>query len=109
MHDARRHLQLLGGAHGVPFAGDDAEQIGQRQLLGLVVHLQRTNARGEVDHTVQGFAIQRLHQRVGTEAQDQIEFGRADFQQQMRVARNPPDKPPIPMTQLKNHRRHDPL
>ncbi|MNV15695.1 hypothetical protein D3C71_1064270 [compost metagenome] len=38
--DARRYLQVLGGAHGIPFTGDDTEQIGEWQLLGLVVDLQ---------------------------------------------------------------------
>ncbi|MNI04521.1 hypothetical protein D3C73_574440 [compost metagenome] len=40
MDDARGHLQVFGGAHGVPFAGDDAEQVGQWQLFGLIVDLQ---------------------------------------------------------------------
>jgi len=75
MDDARGHLQVLGGAHGVPFAGDDAEQIGQRQLFGLVVHLERADAGCQVDDAVQVLAFQGLHQGVCAEAQDQVKFG----------------------------------
>jgi hypothetical protein len=54
-------------------------------LFGLVVHLQRADARCQVDHAVQLFAFQRLHQGVGAETQDQVQFRRADFQQQVSI------------------------
>ncbi|MNG34542.1 hypothetical protein D3C84_1210500 [compost metagenome] len=56
-------------------------------MLGLIVHLQRANARGQVDHAGQVFVFQRLHQGMGTKAQHQVQFGGADFQQQVGVAR----------------------
>ena len=109
MHDARRHLQVLGGAHCVPFTGDDNEQIGQLQLLGLVVHLQRADAGCEVDDTVQVFAFQGLHQGVGAEAQNKVQFRCTNLQKQMRIARKACNQPRISLTQIQNHRRHNPL
>ncbi|MNF02290.1 hypothetical protein D3C76_1664760 [compost metagenome] len=50
MDDTRRHLQVTAGADRIPLAGNNAEQVGQGQLFGLVVHLQRADAGGEVDH-----------------------------------------------------------
>ena len=92
MNDARRHAQVLCGAHGVPFAGDYAEQIAQGQSFRLVMHLQRANARSEVDHPPQLLGLQRLHQRMATETQHQIQLRRADLQQQVGIARQARDQ-----------------
>lgn len=47
----------------------------------MVVDLQGADSGREVDHAVQVFAFQGLHQGVGAEAQDQVEFGGADLKQ----------------------------
>jgi hypothetical protein len=79
------------------------EQIGQRQLLGLVVHLQRADAGRQVDHTVQVFAFQGLHQGVAAEAQDEIQFRRADFQQQVGIAGESGDQAGIVLADVQHH------
>ncbi|MNF97303.1 hypothetical protein D3C84_801290 [compost metagenome] len=86
MDDARGHLEVLRATHRVPQAGDGVQQAGQRQGFRLVVHLQRADARGQVDHPVQRLSLQRLHQRMAAEAQHQVQFRLADLQQQVGVA-----------------------
>ncbi|MNL45038.1 hypothetical protein D3C87_1676530 [compost metagenome] len=71
--------------------------------------LQRADAWRQVDHAVQVLAFQGLHEGVGAEAQDQIQFRGADFQQQMRVARQSCNQPRISLTDIQHHRRHNPL
>ncbi|MNY57435.1 hypothetical protein D3C86_1936410 [compost metagenome] len=61
-------------------------------MFGLVVHLQRADAGGEVDYARQGFGFQGLHQGVATETQHQVQLGGADFQEQVGVAREASDQ-----------------
>ncbi|MNP03786.1 hypothetical protein D3C76_956820 [compost metagenome] len=58
---------------------------------------------------MQVFAFQRLHQGVGAEAQDQVQFRGADFQQQVGVAGQARHQPRIVLTQIQHNRRHNPL
>ncbi|MNN88680.1 hypothetical protein D3C81_2063970 [compost metagenome] len=71
--------------------------------------LQGTDAWRQVDHAVQVFAFQRLHQGVGAEAQDQIEFRSADFQQQVGVAGQARHQPRVVQSDIQHHRRLNPL
>ncbi|MCY1357803.1 hypothetical protein D9M69_443100 [compost metagenome] len=58
---------------------------------------------------MQVFAFQRLHQGVGAETQDQIEFRGADFQQQVGVAGQSCDQPGVVLPNVQYHRRLNPL
>ncbi|MOA69859.1 hypothetical protein D3C78_1983050 [compost metagenome] len=58
---------------------------------------------------MQVFAFQRLHEGVGAEAQDEVEFRGADFQQQVGVAGEACHQPRIVLAQIQHHRRHNPL
>ena len=104
MNDARRHLQVLGGAHPIPFTGNDPQQVGQGQLLRSVVHLQRADARGQVDHPGQGLGFQGLHQGVAAKAQHQVQLRCADFQQQVSVPGQPRHQPSIVLAKVEDHR-----
>src|SRR5690606_21704514 len=80
VHDPRGDFQIPRRADGVPFARDGIEQLRQWQGFRLVVHLQRADARREVDDSVERLALQRLHQGVAAEAQHQVQLRLADLQ-----------------------------
>lgn len=60
--------------------------------------------RGEVDHTVELLGLQCLHQRVATEAQHQVEFRLADFQQQVGVAGQARDQAGVGVADVEDDR-----
>ncbi|MOA26790.1 hypothetical protein D3C78_1476120 [compost metagenome] len=105
MDDARGDLQVLGCAHCIPESGDDIEQRLQRQGFRLVVDLQGADAGRQVDHAGEFLGFQRLHQRMGAEAQDQVQLGLADFQQQVGVAGEAGDQAGVIRTDVQHDGR----
>ena len=109
MHNARRHLQIGRGTHSAPLGGDQRQQIGQGQLFGLIVDLQRADAGRQVDHAMQRAGLEGLHQGMAAKAQHQVQFGGADFQQQVRIAGQSGNQAGIVLADIQHHRRRGPM
>ena len=65
---------------------DVLQQHRQRQLARAIVDLQRADAGRQVDDAIDILRLQ-VHEGVRPEARDEVQFGRAHFEQQMGVAR----------------------
>ena len=87
VHDAGGHAQVAGGADARPLRRDVLQQHRQRQLARAIVDLQRADAGRQVDDAIDILRLQGLHEGVRPEARDEVQFGRAHFEQQMGVAR----------------------
>ena len=78
------------------------------------MHLQGADARRQVDHALELLGFQRLHQRMATETQHQVQLRCADFQQQVSVAGEAGDQAFIGGADVEDdgrgeHRALDPL
>jgi len=100
--DARGHFEILRGAHCVPQAGDGLQQHGQRQGFRLVVDLQGADTGSEVDDAVEVLGFEGLHQGMAAEAQHQVQFRRADLQQQMGVAGESGDQAGVVLAEVED-------
>ncbi len=63
------------------------EQLRARQHAGIVVDLQRANARGEIDDARRLLTLQPLEQRLHAKAKVEVEHRLAVFDEQIAVAR----------------------
>ena len=86
VHDAGGHAQVAGGADARPLRRDVLQQHRQRQLARAIVDpASGCRASGRRCHRYPAPA--GLHEGVRPEARDEVQFGRAHFEQQMGVAR----------------------
>lgn len=81
MHHARGNLEIVANAHRRPFRAHPCQQRLQGQGFRLEVNLQRADPRRQVDDPRPGLRLQRLHQRVDTKAQNQIQLRLSGLQQ----------------------------
>ncbi len=90
MHRARRHAHLRHRRQPVLEPLQLLDQGLARQPSRIVVHLQRTDARRQVDDAGVGLRIapglQRLHQHMRAHAQGQVQLQRPVLDQQVGVA-----------------------
>ena len=85
MYDPGGHLQIILLLQG-PFGFCQRFQQGVTgQALRIEMHLQGTDARGQLNHAVEVLFFQPQHQRIRPEAQTQVQHQRAVFHQQVAI------------------------
>ena len=90
-HGAARHVDVVDRCHAVLRVEQRVHQGRQTDVPRVVMHLQRADARCQVDDAGQAAIVaprlQALHQRVHLKAQGEVELELTELDEQVRIAR----------------------
>ncbi len=92
MNDAARQFEFVEIGQLRLAALNDAQQLFARQHTVVVMDLQRTNTRREVDDAGELLRFEPLHQCMRSQAKTEIEYGIAELNQQIFIAGSTTDR-----------------
>ncbi len=91
MDDARGDLDIVEAREAFLGFGKGVQKAGLGEDPGVIMHLERSDSRRDVDHARQGSGLKIEHQGMDAQAQLDIEGDGPIFDQQIAVALAPID------------------